>query len=504
MEDLEIIDLYFKRDERAISEAEAKYGVILHGIALNFLSHADAEECVKDAYLQAWDAIPPLRPLNIGVWLGREVRNIAVNLWNKNHLQKQYAGIEQLLNELESCIPSAQTAEQKSEEKKLTEVINQWLSGLSQNDRVLFLRRYWSGAAVKELSKEFGISDNRMTKRFFRLRQKLKSKLKQAGNETSVNELYNSITNVKVEYLEELFWYTTAGRRKFRRPFIMAVSIIALLLVGCGIVTALFGDSIQNWFANSWEVITGESMGSEHRTDIDSLNQRIGLSQTVDDVTVTVDSATVGDDNFFLLLRVDGINASKRKIYDFEVVESFLDMNPVNPLTFGARYLGVDDNGALLILLGYNLYPNYFLTNPTTVSLQLGNLFADSGNKRKVVAQGQWSFDFELDCSLPVDIIYLEDTNVDFYDYVSDKKYSDSVSDIVITTTGIKFIGCTSITVGVDIYAVLQNGNVVICNDGIGIPYEDGNWHYSGQWEVPINLGEIEVIRIGKTDIPVK
>ena len=182
MEDSQIIGLYFKRDEAAISETDAKYGAFCHGIALNILSiNADADECVNDTYLQAWNSIPPKKPDKLGAWLGRVVRNIAINLWKKNHRQKRYAGMDQLLNELEDCIPSPVTVECEIEEQELTEVINTWLASLSQNDRILFVRRYWNGETVAVLAKESGMSPANMAKRMYRLRQNLKSKLEKEG-----------------------------------------------------------------------------------------------------------------------------------------------------------------------------------------------------------------------------------------------------------------------------------------------------------------------------------
>ena len=110
------------------------------------------------------------------VWLA-VVRNIAINLWNKNHRKKRYAGMEQLLSELEDCIPSPITVEQEIEEKELTEFLNTWLASLSKADRILFMRRYWNGEAVKDLAKEYRIMPRDMAKRMYRLRQSLKSAL---------------------------------------------------------------------------------------------------------------------------------------------------------------------------------------------------------------------------------------------------------------------------------------------------------------------------------------
>lgn len=182
MEDLEIIGLFFKRDEKAITETAAKYGAFCQNIALNILSiNADAEECVNDTYLQAWNSIPPQKPDKLGAWLGKVVRNIAYNLWKKNHRQKRYAGMEEILNELEDCIPSPVTVEHKVEEQELTAVINTWLASLPQNDRILFMRRYWNGETVNALAQESGVSPANMAKKMYRLRQNLKLKLEQEG-----------------------------------------------------------------------------------------------------------------------------------------------------------------------------------------------------------------------------------------------------------------------------------------------------------------------------------
>ncbi len=182
MEDLQIINLYFERSETAIAETAAKYGRFCRNIALNIISVAeDAEECVNDTYLQAWNSIPPQRPEKFRAWLGRVVRNITINLWRRNHRQKRYAGMEQLLDELEDCIPSPETVERQIEGKELTEAINTWLASLCRDDRVLFVRRYWNGQAVNDLAEEAGMEPKRLARRMYGLRQKLKAALEKEG-----------------------------------------------------------------------------------------------------------------------------------------------------------------------------------------------------------------------------------------------------------------------------------------------------------------------------------
>ncbi len=99
----------------------------------------------------------------------------------KNHRQRRYVGIEEILNELEDCIPSSINVEHEIEEQELTEVINTWLASLSEKDRILFVRRYWIGEAVNILAQKEGVSPVNMSKRIYRLRQHLKSTLEKEG-----------------------------------------------------------------------------------------------------------------------------------------------------------------------------------------------------------------------------------------------------------------------------------------------------------------------------------
>ncbi len=182
MEDSEIVELYRQRDEAAIRETERKYGALCRSVAWNILGSAeDVEECVNDALHQVWNAIPPQRPDRLGAWLGKVTRNLALNLWSKNHAQKRYAGMEALLSELEDCIPAPGGVERELEDKELSAVIDGWLRNLGREDRVLFLRRYWYGVELQELAEERGTSPNRLAQKMFRLRRSLKQTLEKEG-----------------------------------------------------------------------------------------------------------------------------------------------------------------------------------------------------------------------------------------------------------------------------------------------------------------------------------
>lgn len=182
MKDREIVELFWKRDESALAETECKYGSLCLRIASGLLSNGeDAKECINDALFQAWNLIPPQHPEKLGPWLGRIVRNLSISLWRKNHRQKRYQGLEQALCELEDSLPSPVYLEREIESALLGEVISKWLSTLSRENRVLFVRRYWYGFSLSDLAQEAGISSKKLAQKMYRLRLGLKSFLEKEG-----------------------------------------------------------------------------------------------------------------------------------------------------------------------------------------------------------------------------------------------------------------------------------------------------------------------------------
>ena len=182
MEDNQIIELYFSRDESALTETATKYGAFCLCIAMNVVNvREDAEECVNDTYHTAWNQIPPTKPDSFKAFLGRIVRNFAISKYRAMHAKKRFNGLEVMLSELEDCIPSTKSVEQEIEAKELSEYINIWLEGLKAEDRALFVRRYWYGDEVHELAKKCGVSGTQMTQRMLRLRRKLKAFLEEKG-----------------------------------------------------------------------------------------------------------------------------------------------------------------------------------------------------------------------------------------------------------------------------------------------------------------------------------
>lgn len=182
MDDKQIIDLYFARDEQAIAETEQKYGRFCWRIAMNVLDvWEDAEECVSDTYLSAWKQIPPKVPQSLKAFLGRIVRNLSISRFRTMRAKKRFNGMEVLLSELGDCVPSSEYVEQTVEAKELSGYISEWLDSLPVEDCALFVRRYWFGDEVQELAEKCGITAAQMSQRMLRLRKGLRTALEQKG-----------------------------------------------------------------------------------------------------------------------------------------------------------------------------------------------------------------------------------------------------------------------------------------------------------------------------------
>ncbi len=182
MNDSEIIGLFFERSEQAVEELNRKYGSAVKKTASNILSsRQDVEECVNDAYLRCWNSIPPRKPNSLAAYVCRIARNLAVDRYHANTAEKRSGNYGLVLDELEECIPSGIDVETELEAKELTSAIDRFLSGLSRQDRFLFVRRYWYSDSVTDLAAMTGSSANRVSVRLFRIREKLRKTLTKEG-----------------------------------------------------------------------------------------------------------------------------------------------------------------------------------------------------------------------------------------------------------------------------------------------------------------------------------
>lgn len=181
MEDKAIVDLYFLRSESAIEETQKKYGRYCHAIAYNILScEEDAKECVSDAYVDAWNSIPPQKPENLSTYLGKLTRNASLNRLRDAKAKKRGENAVPLsLDELSECIPCE--GGDIVDNMSLRNAVNTFLRLLPKETRIIFMQRYWYFRPVKEIAREAGITSAGVSMTLSRTRKKLKEYLEKEG-----------------------------------------------------------------------------------------------------------------------------------------------------------------------------------------------------------------------------------------------------------------------------------------------------------------------------------
>lgn len=183
MEDNAIIQLYWARDEGAIAATEEKYGGYCQAIALNVLEDAqDAEECVNDTYLHAWNTMPPQKPSKLAAFLGRITRNLSFDRYRRAGAAKRGGGeMPLILDELSDCVSGGDAVQQEMERRELTEAINEFLRTLSPQKRKMFVLRYWYCESVNDIADKFGMKPGAVSTALGRMRVGLRIYLEGRG-----------------------------------------------------------------------------------------------------------------------------------------------------------------------------------------------------------------------------------------------------------------------------------------------------------------------------------
>lgn len=182
MEDSKIIALYRERSEEAIAQSRKKYEKYCYQIANRILSsHEDSEECVSDAFWNAWKSIPPHSPKSLSAYLGAITRHLAINRLEATLAAKRNAKIRPLIEELGESFSDAAGQEDITDELALREALNAFLSSLPTDTRRIFLRRYWYCQSNKEIARSFGMPEGNVRVLLYRTRNDLKRFLETEG-----------------------------------------------------------------------------------------------------------------------------------------------------------------------------------------------------------------------------------------------------------------------------------------------------------------------------------
>ena len=183
MEDAGILELFLARSEDAVKETEKKYAGYCYSIAFGILNNnEDAEECVNDAILKAWDSIPPNNPENLKMYLGRIARNLSIDRIKAATSQKRGAGTVSLdFSELENTLISSGEVWEKLDEEVLIGTINSFLSEQKKLYRIVFVQKYWYLLGIREIADKNGLSESKTASILYRMRNKLKTRLEKEG-----------------------------------------------------------------------------------------------------------------------------------------------------------------------------------------------------------------------------------------------------------------------------------------------------------------------------------
>ena len=183
MDDEKIVDLFWARDESAIRQTAAKYDNYLKAIAGNILqSPEDSEEAVSDTYLKAWNAIPPARPVSLQAYLGKAVRNVALDKYRSLSTQKRGSGTATLVfDEILGISDGRDLEEGITDRMVLKDVLEHFLSSLKTEERRIFLKRYWYFMSIRDIADEMSLGESKVKMTLLRCRGELKQLLKKEG-----------------------------------------------------------------------------------------------------------------------------------------------------------------------------------------------------------------------------------------------------------------------------------------------------------------------------------
>ena len=181
LEDYKIVDMYWARTEDAIRQTDIKYGRMLTGISSALVPTVqDAEECVSDTYVAAWNSMPDERPIYLGAFLSKIVRRISVDKYRREHSQKR-GGADNLIDELTECIPAETDLQTEYDNRRLAELLNVFLRSLDEQKRTIFVRRYFFSDSVLAISQMLGISEGKTKTVLHRTRNELRKFLEGEG-----------------------------------------------------------------------------------------------------------------------------------------------------------------------------------------------------------------------------------------------------------------------------------------------------------------------------------
>ena len=185
VEDEQIIELYWQRNEKAIQETDKKYGQFLYRIAFNILhDRLDCEECQNDTYLDLWKAIPPTRPTVFPAFITKIMRNIALDRYKEKTTKKRIPSQYTLsIEDVKETLHSDETVDGEYAAEELGKIISDYVRTLSERQRYIFIDRFYLAESVETIAADLSISMPTVYREIERIKLGLKHHLEK-------NEVY--------------------------------------------------------------------------------------------------------------------------------------------------------------------------------------------------------------------------------------------------------------------------------------------------------------------------
>ena len=180
MTDQELVELFLTRSEGAIPALAAQYGPYCRAVAARLLADPrDVDECLNDAWLSVWRAIPPARPGHFKGWLAAVVRNRALAMGREN--SRRPPTVDEAALELASCLPPGDDPLAEAERRALAQAVERFLRSQPRDVRIAFVRRYWYADPVEDAARRLGWSVSKTKSVLFRARNRLRAQLQKEG-----------------------------------------------------------------------------------------------------------------------------------------------------------------------------------------------------------------------------------------------------------------------------------------------------------------------------------
>lgn len=183
MNDVDIIRLFFLRDEKALEYTNIKYNACCSSLSYAILKNSqDVEECIDDVLVEAWNTIPPFEPQNLGAYLKKLTREKSIDLWRRKRSQKRGGAIDDVpLEELADFLSNDEDVFENVGVRELSADISSFLRALPETQRNIFIRRYWYCDSINKICELFGFKESKVKMMLLRIRESLMIFLKSRG-----------------------------------------------------------------------------------------------------------------------------------------------------------------------------------------------------------------------------------------------------------------------------------------------------------------------------------